>query len=134
MVCNNFDIYFFFKLYFLFFFIGVLNGTASRSLHSPPVAFEDIEKSVIAPLPYSQNKLSSFIKSEPMTRDNSIPGDVADVMARQISSSQHVPYRSKALPPINRSHEQKSHRNGNNKSDQLLENQRRIARFIKHIK
>ncbi len=73
-----------------------------------------------------------------ITRDNSIPGDIADVIARPMSSSQHVPYRSKALPPINRSQEQRFRRNGNNsssnKSDHLLENQRRIARFIKHIK
>jgi hypothetical protein len=116
----------------------VLNGTASRSLHSPPVAFEEIEKRVTGPLPYSQNTFSSFIKSEPITRDNSIPGDVAEVMARPMSSYQHTPYRSKALPPIARSQERKSRRSGNNlssnKTDQLLENQRRIARFIKHIK
>jgi len=57
-------------------------------------------------------------------------------MARPRSSSQNVPYRSKALPPIIRSQPQR--RNGNvlssNKSEQLLENQRRISRFIKHIK
>jgi len=63
-------------------------------------------------------------------------------MARPRSSSQNVPYRSKALPPIIHSQQQqqqqRQRRNGNvlssNKSDQLLENQRRITRFIKHIK
>jgi hypothetical protein len=55
-----------------------------------------------------------------------------------MTSSRNIPYRSKALPPIIRSQQQKQNRNGNisssNKSEQLLENQRRIARFIKHIK
>ncbi len=139
MVQKN-QIYPFFKS--IFFWIGVLNGTASRSLHSPPIAFEDIEKRVSAPLPYSQNqhrnKIPSFIQSEPIIRDNSIPGEAADLTARPMTSSRNIPYRSKALPPIIRSQQQKQNRNGNisssNKSEQLLENQRRIARFIKHIK
>ena len=80
------------------------------------------------------------IQSEPATRDNSIPSDVADSMARSTSSFQNAPYRYKGLPPIHyqQQQKQKQHRNGNisslNKSEQLLENQRRIARFIKHIK
>jgi hypothetical protein len=126
--------------------IGVLNGTVSRSLHSPPVAFEEIERRVTGPLPlsHSQNHQSSSIahkrnpssvQSEPPTRDSSLPGDAADLMARPMSSALNVPYRHKTLPPI---YPQQQHRNGSvptsNKSDQLLENQRRIARFIKHIK
>jgi hypothetical protein len=125
-----------------FFRLGVLNGTASRSLHSPPVAFDEIEKRVTAPLPYTQNphrnKIPSFAQSEPITRGNSIPSDAADLAARPMSSSQNVPYRSKALPPIIRSQQQKPRRNENvlssSKSGQLLENQRRIVRLIKHIK
>ncbi|CAF4546769.1 unnamed protein product, partial [Rotaria magnacalcarata] len=53
-------------------------------------------------------------------------------------SSQNVSYRYKALPPIHyQQQQQQQRRNRNtissNKSEQLLENQRRIARFIKHI-
>ncbi|UJR35192.1 hypothetical protein I4U23_027959 [Adineta vaga] len=125
---------------------GVLTGTAGRSLHSPPVAFEEIERRVNAPLPLSHpqnqqlgsivhHKNSSFIQSEPPSRDSSIHGDAADMTARPISSAQNVPYRHKTLPPI---HPQQQRRNGSvpssNKADQLLENQRRIARFIKNIK
>jgi hypothetical protein len=113
-----------------FFGIGILNGTVSRSLHSPPVAFEEIEKRVSGPLPYSsqrqhRNKIS-------------IPGDAADLTARPMSSNQNAQYRYKALPPIHSQQQQKQRRNGNvpssNRSDQLLDNQRRISRFIKHIK
>lgn len=102
-----------------------------------------------APLPYSsqnthRSKLPSFIQSEPIQRDNSIPDEAADLTARPIT--QRIPYRSKALPPITRSQQtqqqqqqpSKQRRNGNivvsHKPDPLLENQRRIARFIKHIK
>jgi hypothetical protein len=60
-------------------------------------------------------------------------------MARPMSTSQNVQYRYKALPPINsQQQQQRQQRNRNipssNKSDQLFENQRRISRFIKHIK
>ncbi|CAF2796492.1 unnamed protein product [Rotaria sp. Silwood2] len=124
---------------------SVLNGTVSRSLHSPPVAFEELEKRVSEPLSYSQNyhrnKIPSCIQSEPTKHDNSMPSDVADSIARPMSSSKNVPYRYKALPPIQQQQQQqlqKQRRNGNivssNKSEQLLETQRRIARFIKHIK
>ncbi len=56
-----------------------------------------------------------------------------------MSTSQNVQYRYKALPPINsQQQQQRQQRNRNipssNKSDQLFENQRRISRFIKHIK
>jgi hypothetical protein len=130
----------------------VLNGTASRSLHSPPVAFEEIERRVSGPLPFSHSQNQqyssishhqnpSFAQSEPSTRDSSIPGDAADLMARPMSSSHHVPYRHKTLPPIHppqQQQQQQLRRNGSvpssNKSEQLMENQRRIARFIKHIK
>jgi hypothetical protein len=126
-----------------FFGIGILNGTVSRSLHSPPVAFEEIEKRVSGPLPYSsqrqhRNKITSFVQSEPTQRDSSIPGDAADLTARPMSSNQNAQYRYKALPPIHSQQQQKQRRNGNvpssNRSDQLLDNQRRISRFIKHIK
>ena len=132
---------------FIFFvYIGVLNGTTSRSLHSPPVAFEEIERRVAGPLlfSHSQNqqtssishkKNPSFAQSEPPSRDSSLPGDAADLMARPMSSSHTVPYRHKTLPPICPPQQR---RNGSisssNKADQLIENQRRIARFIKHIK
>ena len=116
----------------------MLNG---RSLHSPPVAFEEIEKRVPAPLPFTQrdqNKLPSFARSEPLTHDSSLPGDAADLMARPMSSNQHVPSHSKPLPPIIRGHPGRQRRNAHllasNKSNQLLENQRRITRFIKNIK
>lgn len=120
--------------------LGVLNG---RSLHSPPMAFEEIERRVPAPLPFTQrenrNKIPSFVQSEPLTRDSSLPGgDAADTTARALSSNQQIPQRGKALPPIIRSQQPRQRRNGHllssTKSDQLLENQRRIARFIKHIK
>ncbi|CAF3575245.1 unnamed protein product [Rotaria socialis] len=124
---------------------SVLNGAVSRSLHSPPVAFEELEKRVPAPLSYSQNyrrnKITS-IHSEPASHDNSsIPNDAADLIARSMPSSQNLSYRYKALPPIHyqqQQQQQQQRRNRNtissNKSEQLLENQRRIARFIKHIK
>ncbi len=130
------------------FYIGVLNGTASRSLHSPPVAFDEIERRVSGPLPFSHpqnpplssivhNKNSSFIQSEPPSRDSSIHGDAADLIARPMSSAYNMAYRNKTLPPIHPQKQQQRH-NGSvpssNKSEQLLENQRRIARFIKHIK
>ncbi len=56
-----------------------------------------------------------------------------------MSSSHTVPYRHKTLPPIYpQQPQQQQRRNGSlppaNKADQLLENQRRIARLIKHIK
>ncbi|CAF0764701.1 unnamed protein product [Rotaria sp. Silwood1] len=126
---------------------GVLNGKTDRSLHSPPVAFEEIERRISGPLPFSHsqnqqyssivhNQNTSFIQSEPSTHDNSLPGDTADLMARPMSSSHSVPYRHKTLPPIYPQQQQR--RNGSipstNKTEQLLENQRRIARFIKHIK
>ncbi|CAF0895169.1 unnamed protein product [Rotaria sp. Silwood1] len=122
---------------------GVLNGTVSRSLHSPPVAFEELEKRVSEPLSYSQNyhpnKIPSCIQSEPTKRDNSVSGNVADSIARPMSTSKNIPYRYNALPPIQQQQQQqKQRRNGNilasNKSGQLIENQRRIARFIKHVK
>ena len=131
----------------LIFLSGVLNGTASRSLHSPPVAFEEIERRVSGPLQYShttsQQQFSSnnsrqrpsVAPSESSTRDGSLPGDNADLIARPMSAAHTVPYRHKALPPIQ---PQQSRRNGSvpssSKPDPLLENQRRIARFIKHIK
>lgn len=118
--------------------LGVLNG---RSLHSPPVAFEEIEKRVQAPLPFTQrdhNKLPSFARSEPLTHDSSLPGDAADLMARPLSSNPKAPIRSKPLPPIIRGHQGRQRRNAHlqasNRADQLLENQRRITRFIKNIK
>lgn len=130
-------------------FSGVLNGTAPRSLHSPPVAFEEIERRVSGPLQYShtssQQQFSSnntrqrpsVAPSESSTCDGSLPGDNADSIARPMSAAHTVPYRHKALPPI-QSQPQQHRRNGSvpssNKPDQLLENQRRIARFIKHIK
>ena len=140
------SIFSFFK--YILLCIGILNGTANRSLHSPPVAFEEIERRVSGPLPlsHSQNqplssiahhKNSSYPQSEPPTRDSSLPGDAADLMARPMSSTHNVPYRHKTLPPIH-PQQQQQRRNGNvpssNKSEQLIENQRRIARFIKHIK
>jgi len=127
----------------------VINGTASRSLHSPPIAFQDIERRVSGPLPFSHSQNqpissiahhqnSSFVRSEPSTRDSSLPGDTADLMARPMSSSHTVPYRHKPLPPIYPQQQQQQRRNGSlpsaNKAEQLLENQRRIARLIKHIK
>ncbi|CAF4527319.1 unnamed protein product [Rotaria socialis] len=73
-----------------------------------------------------------------MARDSSIPSEAADLMARPMSSSKNVSYRQKKLPPIRQQQQQPQRRNGNttssNRSDQLLGNQRRIARFIKHIK
>ena len=126
---------------------GVLNGKGNRSLHSPPVAFEEIERRVSGPLPLSrsQNRSSSStghdknpscIFSEPPTHDGSLPEDTADLIARPISSSSlSVPYRHKTLPPIN---PQQQRRNSNvplsNKAEQLIQNQQRIARLIKHIK
>ena len=132
------------------FSLGILNGTVSRSLHSPPVAFEEIERRVTAPLSLSKSKSQPYpsithqqnpssIQSEPTRRDSSVPGDTADLMARPLSSSNTVPYRHKTLPPIYpQQQQQQQRRNGSvptpNKGEQLLENQRRIARFIKHIK
>ncbi len=127
----------------------MLNGTASRSLHSPPVAFEEIERRVSGPLPFSHTQSQqfstitphqhpSFVQSEPSTHDGSLPGDTADLMARPMSSSHTVPYRHKPLPPIHPQQSQQQRRNGSvpssNKAEQLMANQRRIARFIKHIK
>ena len=124
--------------------LGVLNGHVARSLHSPPVAFEDIERRVNGPLPYSQvssqqrQKFSPFVHSEPGTRDSSIPGDAADLLARPMSSTHNAQYRLKTLPPIQSQATQQQRPKGlspsSNKADQLLANQRRIARFIKHIK
>lgn len=37
-----------------FSLLGVLNGSASRSLHSPSVALEDMARRVSAPLPLSR--------------------------------------------------------------------------------
>ena len=136
---GNMELLFKFFRFLSLLCLGVLNG---RSLHSPPVAFEEIERRVPAPLPLTQrqnrNKIPSFVQSEPLTRDSSLPDDAADNTARALSSNQHVPYRGKALPPIIRSHQPRQRQNGHllssTKSDQLLENQRRIARFIKHIK
>jgi hypothetical protein len=130
-------------LIYVCFCIGVLNGTVSRSLHSPPVAFEEIERRVSGPLPFSHTQSQQFSTINPQqhpssvhsTRDGSLPGDTADLMARPMSSAQTVPYRHKPLPPI---HPQPQRRNGSvpssNKADELMANQRRIARFIKHIK
>ncbi len=126
----------------------MLNGTASRSLHSPPVAFEEIERRVSGPLPYSHTQSQQFstipphqrhssTQSERSIHDGSLPGDTADLMARPMSSSHTVPYRHKPLPPIH-PQPQQQRRNGNvpssNKAEELMANQRRIARFIKHIK
>ena len=128
-------------------FSGILNGTAARSLHSPPVAFEEIERRVSGPLQYPHTQSQQYFSShshqrpsvapsEPSTRDGSLPGDVADLTARPMSAAHTVPYRHKALPPIQPQQQQR--RNGSvpssNKSDQLIENRRRIARLIKHIK
>ena len=59
-------------------------------------------------------------------------------MARPMSSSYKVPYRHKTLPPIYPPPQQQQQRRGSvsssNKAEQLIENQRRIARFIKNIK
>jgi hypothetical protein len=60
-------------------------------------------------------------------------------MARPMSSSHNVQYRHKTLPPIRVSQQQqkqgrKSNIPSSSKTDQLLENQRRITRLIKHIK
>ncbi len=127
--------------WFTSFCLGVLNGTASRSLHSPPVAFEEIERRVSGPIPFSHTQsqqFSSVVQSEPPTRDSSLPGDAADLLARPMSSAHNIPYRHKTLPPIYPQQQQQQRRNGSvpspNKGEQLLENQRRIARFIKHIK
>ena len=84
-------------------------------------------------------KTSAYFQSEPTNRNSSIPSDAADLIARSITSNENVPHRYKALPPIHQQSQQsKSRRNANilstNKPDHLLENQRRIARFIKHIK
>ena len=44
------------------FYLGVLNGIASRSLHSPPVAFEEIERRVSGPHSiFSYTKSTIFI-------------------------------------------------------------------------
>ncbi|UJR10636.1 hypothetical protein I4U23_014832 [Adineta vaga] len=119
---------------------GILNNTASRSLHSPPIAFEEIEKRVTAPLSYHQNDRPPFTQSEPTAYNHSIPDDAAiaaDLSARPMSSSQNIQNRYKALPPI-QSQRQKQRRNqymlSSNKTEQLLQNQRRIVRFIKHMK
>ena len=121
-------------------------GTGSRSLHSPPVAFEEIERRVSGPLPLSHahtqsQQFSTIIPPrhppsvQSDTRDGSLPGDAADLMARPLSSTHNAPYRHKPLPPI---HAQQQRRNGSvpssNKTEELMANQRRIARFIKHIK
>lgn len=108
------------------------------------MAFEEIERRVTGPLPYTHSSIghhqnSSFVQSEPSTRDGSLPGDAADLMARPMSSTHHTPYRHKTLPPIYPTQQQQQpRRNGSvpssNKTEQLMENQRRIARFIKHIK
>lgn len=134
----------------LLLLLGVLNGTVSRSLHTPPVAFAEIERRVPAPLPYSQApglprpKMPSVSISEVNTRDNSLHGDAADQMARPMSSNYQAQYRLKTLPPIpsqtQQPAQQQSKRRpkglspGSSQADQLLANQRRIARFIKHIK
>jgi len=61
-------------------------------------------------------------------------------MARPMSSSYKVPYRHRTLPPIYPppQQQQQQQRRGSvsssNKAEQLIENQRRIARFIKNIK
>jgi hypothetical protein len=115
----------------------------SRSRHSPPIAFDNIERVVNGPLPYSQasnqqrQKVPSFVHSEPATRDNSLPGDIADAISRPLSSTRNTQYRSKMLPPIRSQTQQQRLKDVNSSSigaEQLLANQRRIARFIKHIK
>lgn len=117
------------------------------------MAFEQLEKRVSETLPYSQNYHRTKIpalQSGTQRHYSSIPSDTADVMARSISSSKKIPYRYKALPPIShqqqtyqqqlqqQQHRQKQRLNGHtvlpNKSEQLIEHQRRIARLIKHIK
>ncbi|CAF1065974.1 unnamed protein product [Adineta steineri] len=122
---------------------GVLNGNVSRSLHSPPIAFEEIEKRVTAPIPYSQNQrhptMHPFTQSEPTAYNNSLPDDgaIADLTARPISASQNIQNPYKPLPPIY-SQRQKQRRNKqillSNKTDHLLQNQRRIVRFIRQMK
>jgi hypothetical protein len=113
------------------------------------VAFEEIERRVTGPLPFSSHSQNqqlssmslnkhhpSFAQSEPSTRDSSLPGDTADLIARPMSSTYNAQYRLKTLPPIHPQQQQR--RNGSipppNKSDQFMENQRRITRLIKHIK
>jgi hypothetical protein len=128
----------------VFFEIGVLNGTGSRSrsLHSPPLAFDEIEKRVTAPIAYSQSQhrhdIPSLIQSEPAASNASIPDGVADLAARPISASQNIEKFYKTLPPIHSHRQQKQRRNkyvtSSNKSGQLLEPQRRIVRFIKYMK
>ena len=109
------------------------------------MAFEELEKRVAQPLSYSDNYHRGkvpYIQSESTTHDNSIPNDAADLMTKSLSSQKTAPYRYKALPPIHQQQPQqqqpKQRRNGtrtsSNKSEQLIENQRRIAQFIKHIK
>ncbi|CAF3746890.1 unnamed protein product [Adineta steineri] len=122
---------------------GVLNGNVSRSLHSPPIAFEEIEKRVTAPIPYSQNQrptnMHPFTQSEPTAYNNSLldDGAIADLTARPISASQNLQNPYKPLPPIY-SQRQKQRRNKqillSNKTDNILQNQRRIVRFIRQMK
>jgi len=120
----------------------VLNGTEARSLHSPPLAFDEIEKRVTAPLAYSQSQhlhdIPSLIQSEPPASNGSIPDGVADLTARPISASQKIEKFYKTLPPIHSHRQQKQRRNkyvtSSNKSGQVLDTQRRIVRFIKYMK
>ena len=109
-------------------------------LHSPPMAFAEIERRVPAPLPFSQApglqrpKMPSVPPPERDTRDNSVHSDAARPLS---SSNRHPQYRPKALPPIHAQNQQRRMKGLNGsltKADQMLANQRRIARFIKHIK
>lgn len=107
------------------------------------MAFEDIERRANAAQVQTQihsqqrPKIASIAHSEPPTRDSSLPGDLADLTARPMSSTQNPNYRLRALPPIQSQNQQSRNRSlptTLNKAEQLLANQRRIARFIKHIK
>lgn len=123
-----------FQRTFLFrFFLGILNGTtASRNLHSPPLAFDNIERRVSGPLPFSTN-----FHSEPASRDGSVAEQTADPSARPMSSNRFGPTRPKALPPIRPQGERRREElslSQTNKVEQLAQNKQRIARFIKHIK
>ncbi|CAF1253041.1 unnamed protein product [Adineta ricciae] len=115
---------------------GILNPPAARSLHSPPIAFEEIEKRVAAPLPYIQHDRPPFTQSEPTAYNHSIPDENA-VAIDSTRPSENIQNRYKALPPI-QSQRQKQRRNkyalASNKTEQLLQNQRRIVRFIKQMK
>ena len=92
--------------------------------------------SVAAPLPYTQHDRPPFTQSEPTAYNHSIPDENA-VIIDSTRPSENIPNRYKALPPI-QSQRQKQRRNkytlASNRTEQLLQNQRRIVRFIKQMK